>query len=110
MHCYKIRSDKSKYLYKENFLNIFYKYSKSFKGGGSQKKNRFLANNVFNTNTLSTCEFYVWRIYFEWCLVASTQIFAVQKLYVERFIFQCAHLLVLGILKKILFSYKDLLA
>ena len=39
--------------------------------GGSQKKNRFFG-----------------------------QIFAVQKLYVERFNFQCAHLLVLGIFKK----------
>ena len=45
MHCNKIRSDKSKYLYKENFLKIFYKYSKSFKGGGgiAKKRTDFLA-------------------------------------------------------------------
>ena len=83
---------------KKIFSLYFTNTVRHLKGGGEAKKRTdFLANNVFNTNTLNTCEFYVWRIYFEWCLVASMQIFAVQKLYVERFNFQCVHLLVLGI-------------
>ena len=58
----------------KKIFSIYFTNTVSHLKGGEAKKNQFFGQQCFNTNTLNTCEFYVWHIYFEWCLVASNQI------------------------------------